>query len=694
MRQKARRRLTARRGMSCTRALPHTHRRATPRVPDVHRRISFVRTRVRVRSTPTPPDADACALASPWRFEGTKRLYGAQRFAALERAHVLVIGLGGVGSWAVEALARSGIGALTLADLDDVCETNVNRQVAALTSTVGMSKAHVLAKRVRDINPDCDVRIVEDFVQGWNVEAIVERGEGARRAAAEDANADADVSGAWRRPDYVLDAIDKERDKAAIVAYCVHARVPLCVTGGAGGLDSLQDVRADDLSSTTFNRLASMTRKTLRKDYNFPKDTEGPTFPGGKKSAAKKARKSSKWGVKCVYAPENQNVFKTAGTKGRGGIGCDGVGGSAVFVTGAIGFKAASEIALDLMQEKTSSSSSSDGPATTGWRSRVWPSTATVAVDGSSDTVEGIPHDIVSLTNVAETDEFIDVNENTKGLEPSKRDASQPTSANLAAAAKLDAEEMFDAHCHWHLDGDQKAVRELCARLAGACMTTTRPSDWNDALAIREGDQAVNVPVALGVHPWWAHLEKESKDAWMTRLRDAMTSVPSCVVGEIGLDKVAVPPDADADYENQLDCFARQLALATELKKPVVVHCVKATGDMQRMFREASDLPPRIYMHSFGGSSEFLRQLTTMKKYGDRFYFGFSSVINLRSPKTQDVIRATPDDRLLLESDLCDPTRAEDELRIMLAFIADVKGWSVNDAARITRENANRFYGE
>ena len=87
-----------------------------------------------------------------------------------------------------------------------------------------------------------------------------------------------------------------------------------------------------------------------------------------------------------------------------------------------------------------------------------------------------------------------------------------------------------------------------------------------------------------------------------------------------------------------------------------------------------------------------MKQLIKMRKVGDRFYFGFSSVINLRSPKTQGVIKAVPDDRLLLESDLCDPSEAEDELRTMLAIIADVKGWSVNEAARITRENAERFF--
>jgi len=656
--------------------------------PDVHSRACS-RSFIRARALPVP-DADVarCEFAAAHRFEGLVRLYGPDRFAALAKAHVLIIGLGGVGSWAVEALARSGIGALTLADLDDVCVTNVNRQSAALTSTIGMSKAHVLAQRVRDINPACDVRVVEDFVQAWNVEGIVERGDGAKRPPTAD---DRGECKDWRRPDYVLDAVDKERDKAAIVAYCVRARVPVCVTGGAGGLDSLSDVRCDDLSATTFNRLASTTRKTLRKEYGFPKDNTGPTFPRAQGSS-KKSSKSSMWGVKCVYAPENENIFQTAGTKGRGGIGCEGVGGSAVFVTGAIGFKAASEIALDLMQGKTSMD-----PATTGWRSRVWPARASVDGPSAGDS-RSIPANVatsIAAVGIACDSRTTDGSAEAKELAPSKRDASQPTTANLDAAAKLDAKQIFDAHCHWHLEGDHRSVRELCARLAGACVTTTRPGDWEVAKAIRQGedDFVVNVPIAFGVHPWWAHLEKDATAAWMVRLRETVLSSPLSVVGEIGLDRIAVPPDAEADYDNQIVCFKLQLALATELGKPVVVHCVRATGDMQTIFRESNDLPPRIFMHSFGGSSEFLRQLTTMKKYGDRFYFGFSSVVNLRSPKTQDVIRLVPDDRLLLESDLCDPASAEDELRIMLAFIADVKGWSVENAARITRDNAERFYG-
>lgn len=638
----------------------------------------------------------ACARRpSSFAFEGTARLYGETRFAALERAHVLVVGLGGCGSWAVEALARTGVGALTLADLDCVCETNVNRQVEATTRTVGAFKCDAMASRVLEINPQCRVRVIRDFVQGYNVEGIVERGDGAEvfGATTEDET--------WTRPDYVLDAIDKESDKAAIAAYCVWAKMPLCVTGGAGGVDHMKDVRADDLANSTFNRLLSTTRKTLRKEYAFPKETGGGgSFPGANKG---KRKAQGKWGIKCVYAPENENRFKTAGTKGRGGIGCDGVGGSAVFVTGAIGFKAASEIVLDLMDE-TRAKTKVDGPASSGWRSRVWPKTLRTR-SNAGDAARGSARETGAVDDASAND---DAKDDEKTREPTKEqtdDSSdvvddgrgdiRPTTANAAAARELDASEMYDAHCHWHLDGDHATVRRLCSRLAGAGMTTTRPGDWAAARAIRSGDDdlSVNVPIAFGVHPWWAHLEKDGKDAWMAELRRQIQSTPHSVIGEIGLDRVATPPDAAPDYENQLDCFKRQFALAIELDRPVVVHSVKATKDVSDIFRLSPELPPRIFMHSFGGSEDFLRQLIKMKKVGERFYFGFSSVINLRSPKTRAVIRAVPDNRLLLESDLCDPTRAEEELRTMLAIIADIKGWSVRDAARITRENAQRFFG-
>ena len=662
-----------------------TARRKTTTTTTTTRRIVASRAKEKVDAADDGEAWTTCSTES-FAFEGTRRLYGEEGFEALRAAHVVVVGLGGVGSWAVEALARSGVGALTLCDLDDVCETNINRQVVALRSTVGKMKADVMAARVLDVNPECEVRVVRDFVQGHNVEEILCAGVGAERFGVDKG----DVQ--WRRPDYVLDAIDKESDKASIVAFCTRERIPLCVTGGAGGLDNLTGLRVEDLANTTFNRLLSMTRKTLRKEYSFPKEGNKGMFPGSNKGKRKAA---SKWGIKCVYAPENENVFKKAGTKGRGGIGCDGVGGSAVFVTGAIGFQAASEISLDLIRGKHKNI---DGPAETGWRAKVWPKIAASSVAPSTKSASVPTEDEGKKGDEASSNDLNAPQDGDKNalVQDTSRGELKATAASLRDAQMLDASEIFDAHCHWHLDGEHAVVRELCSRLAGVAMTTTRPGDWAAATAVREGDDdlQVNVPIAFGVHPWWAHLEKNDKTEWMAKLRATVESTPNCVVGEIGLDKVAVPPDAEADYPNQLDCFRRQLDLATELRRPVVVHSVKATGDMTDIFRTAKELPPKIFMHSFGGSEEFLRQLTNMKKYGDRFYFGFSSVINLRSPKTQSVIRAVPDDKLLLESDLCDPTHAEDELRVMLAIIADIKSWSVRDAARITRENAEKFFSE
>ena len=227
-------------------------------------------------------DPESAAAAKTFRFEGTRRLYGDARFDALASAHVIVLGMGGVGSWAVEALARSGVGALTLVDLDFVCVTNVNRQVLAADSTVGAPKADVMAARVADINPECDVRVVNDFVDARNVEVILgltdDSDSGARQP---------------RRPDFVLDAIDAERDKAAVVACCVHHRVPILVTGGAGGVDTLSETVVEDLATATFNRLLQRVRRILRRDYGFPKGG-APRFPGQDASKKKQKKKGDK----------------------------------------------------------------------------------------------------------------------------------------------------------------------------------------------------------------------------------------------------------------------------------------------------------------------------------------------------------------------------------------------------------------
>ena len=134
------------------------------------------------------------------------------------------------------------------------------------------------------------------------------------------------------------------------------------------------------------------------------------------------------------------------------------------------------------------------------------------------------------------------------------------------------------------------------------------------------------------------------------------------------------------------------MAIAAEERRPAVVHCVKAYGDAGDAFRARETFPTKVLMHSYGGTAAFAEGLVRMKKWGPRFYFGFSSVVNLRSPKTADVIRAIPADRLVIESDLTSSRGAEDALRAMLAAVAECRGWTPEETARITRENARRFY--
>ncbi len=153
-------------------------------------------------------------ISDAWRqrFGGTARLYGEKALQLFADAHVCVVGIGGVGSWAAEALARTGIGAITLIDMDDVCVTNTNRQIHALRDNVGLAKSEVMAERIRLINPECRVTVIDDFVTADNVAEYMSKGYS-----------------------YVIDAIDSVRPKAALIAYCRRYKVPLVTTGGAGG---------------------------------------------------------------------------------------------------------------------------------------------------------------------------------------------------------------------------------------------------------------------------------------------------------------------------------------------------------------------------------------------------------------------------------------------------------------------------
>jgi tRNA A37 threonylcarbamoyladenosine dehydratase len=255
------------------------------------------------------------------RFGGIQRLFGVTGQERLARAHVGVVGIGGVGSWAVEALARSGVGALTLVDLDDVCISNVNRQLHAVTGEFGKPKVTAMTERVRLIHPDCQVRELQMLFTASTADEILSA-----------------------RFDAMLDAIDSPSMKALLIAKCRAAGIPVITTGGAGGRCNPALIRVEDLARTTHDGLLHNVRKLLRAEHGFPRDTK------------------TEFGVRCVFSPEQQ-VFPTAdgsvcaapepGSNLR--LDCRSGYGTATFVTGAFGFAAAAEV-VKLVVEKNSGS--------------------------------------------------------------------------------------------------------------------------------------------------------------------------------------------------------------------------------------------------------------------------------------------------------------------------------------------------
>jgi len=186
------------------------------------------------------------------RFAGVAKVYGDSSFQHYEKSHVMVIGIGGVGSWAVEALARTGIGEITLVDMDVVAASNVNRQLPAMTSTLGCEKVEIMAERCRQINPRIKVNIIDDFLTPENVTELLNP-----------------------VPDIVLDCIDDVKAKLALMLHCRFNKIPLIVSGGAGGkLDPLK-IRVADLSKTEQESINDITQKItqhsneLRKRYSL-----------------------------------------------------------------------------------------------------------------------------------------------------------------------------------------------------------------------------------------------------------------------------------------------------------------------------------------------------------------------------------------------------------------------------------------
>ena len=243
------------------------------------------------------------------RFGGVGRLFGAAALDRLRAAHVAVIGVGGVGSWAVEGLARSGVGALTLIDLDDVCVTNVNRQLPALDGNIGRPKVEAIAQRVRLINPACLVSPVTEYITAANAERL--------------------LAPAF---DIVVDAIDGTTNKADLIGACVRLGKRCVTVGGAGGKRDASQLRIGDLGEAWGDELLKMVRKKLRREHGFARG-EG-----------------NRYGVRCIYSAENPSYPWADGTcspEPEPGsnlkLDCASGFGTAVWVTGAMGLAAAQE---------------------------------------------------------------------------------------------------------------------------------------------------------------------------------------------------------------------------------------------------------------------------------------------------------------------------------------------------------------
>lgn len=237
------------------------------------------------------------------RFGGLRRLYGVDAAQRLFDAHVMVVGLGGVGSWCVEALARSGVRRLTLVDMDHVAESNINRQIQATTDSLGMSKGEALRQRIQLIHPGCDVVFVDDFVSPANWDAI--------------------VGGLGEQPHALIDACDQVRAKACMAAWASSEGIAFVSVGAAGGkrLAHLADMA--DISAVTHDPLMASLRYQLRRHYGFSRE--------------------GVMGVMCVYskesvAPADPSCQIDGG--GDGSLNCHGYG-STVAVTAAFGMTAA-----------------------------------------------------------------------------------------------------------------------------------------------------------------------------------------------------------------------------------------------------------------------------------------------------------------------------------------------------------------
>jgi len=244
------------------------------------------------------------------RFGGISRLYGPAGLDRLRAAKITVIGIGGVGSWTAEALARTAVGTIRLIDLDDICESNINRQLHALTDTVGRFKVEAMAERIAAINPDCHVEADTRFFTKKTAADLLEP-----------------------VPDAIVDCIDSMKPKCLLLATCRERGIPVVTVGAAGGRRDPARIRTGDLGRSMHDPLLARVRKRLRQGYDFPRKPQ------------------AKFGIPCVYSDEPMLLPTDCDATNPDTslkLDCETGYGTAAFVTGAFGFHAAA-LAVNLV---------------------------------------------------------------------------------------------------------------------------------------------------------------------------------------------------------------------------------------------------------------------------------------------------------------------------------------------------------
>ena len=561
-------------------------------------------------------------------FDGVARLHGRSKLARLEQSAVAVIGLGGVGSWCAEALARSGVGALVLADLDEVCVSNTNRQIHATKATYGRSKCEVMAERLRQINPAIRIHLVNDFITGANVEGFLEECAAFAR------------EGGGAGIDFVIDCVDQERHKAAIIARCAAARVPVITTGGCGGLADPSGIVCDDLNLSSGDPLLSKVRVRLRKEHGFGGAAQAP------------------WDVTAVFSPLGGGADGRRLRARRGNMACGNGAGSSVMVTGSFGLFAASECLAQILMRAERDESRRRASAAI---ERVFDSHCHAAARGRGPSAPPPPPWRVGVmgTGPDDWDACASLSEERParvrvgfGLHPfecedylRRHEPAAPTSADAAAPAA--AADALCAELRRRLDGCPRAV---------------------------VGEIGLDKAVLKRRHPRDGQARRRLFNRQVCCFEAQMRL--ACALGRPAVLHVV---QAYGYLERHL---MSRIASGSPLPPRILLHSYSGSA---QLVRRLSGLCEANGVGLYFGLS-----------YGVNVRPSAAGAVC--SPAVSEVIDAVPDDRLLIESDghLAagggEAAGLREDLLEVIHVVSTVKGWEVERAIDATAENGERFY--